>query len=227
MQRWNRFEIHQGKYLPEVSQFVARIYYDSSHMQFDGGYEHLLRRMQAEDEHWADRTTLVCSYDEEGRLCATARLIRRANGERLPFEREFGIDLDLFGASFSGIYEFARLASDRRYRVGGIGDFFAQMYRQVALDPSDSLVVAGLDRTVHGMLTRRGWPIFDLGFGRDYLGSMTMPVGVGLHQLSALRGGEVCAEEAARHRPEGFLQTQGPPSPVCAGSDLVGAVPSA
>jgi hypothetical protein len=71
MQRWSRFEVYRGQFLPEVSQFVAQVYYASSHMKFDGGYEHLLSKIQAEDERWAARTILACTYDEDGRRCAT------------------------------------------------------------------------------------------------------------------------------------------------------------
>lgn len=183
------YTVHVGEFLPEVSEFVARVYHSSPNLRFTEDLPELTEKILAEDEALAPNTTLLCAYDESGELCSSARLIRRGGVvPRLPFEREFGMDLDAFENRFATVHEFSRLASTSRNRLANVGELLWQMYLRSGIDYSADLMVAGIDQAVRKVLRRRGWPIFDLGFGREYLGSLTIPVGIGLHALHRHQG---------------------------------------
>lgn len=170
--------MYRGIHLPEVSRFVAAIYHRSPHMHFDESVEVLAARIEREDRKLAGNTTLACLRDGEGHLQASARMILRGGPiRRLPCERELGLDLDPVQSTFRNIYEFARLASQGGLGLISTGRMFAEMRTRVGVDCENDFLVAGLDATVFGVLTRRGWPIFPLGAGKKYLGSLTIPVG--------------------------------------------------
>jgi hypothetical protein len=180
--------IYRGEYLPEVTQFVARVYHGNTHFKFKEGVETLIAKLAEEDKRLASNSMVACYYGEEGELQSTARLVRRGGAvRRLPFEQEFGIDLDVFENSFGRIYECARLASIGGWGWIRSGHTFAEMWARMGVDFERDFIVAGLDSTVSRVLRRR-WSIFTLGFDREYLGSITTPVGARLREFQLLLG---------------------------------------
>jgi hypothetical protein len=177
--------MYRGRHLPEVSRFVASIYHASPHMHFDESEDTLATTIEKEDRRLACNTILACLRNGEGHLQATLRMIRRGGQvRRLPCEREFGLDLDLFQSTFRNIYEFARLASTGGLGLISTGRMFTEMRTRAGVDYENDFLVASLDATVLGVLKRRGWPVFPLGTGKEYLGSLTIPVGFALPELS-------------------------------------------
>ena len=179
-----RLTIHRGVHLPEVSRFVASIYHGSHTMSFDQNVGQLAAALEHEDRLLAPNSTVACLRDGTDQILATARLVRRGGAVRLlPCEREFGIDLDIFDGRFRRIYEFARLASRGRIGLLHTPGLLGGMLKRSSVDWEQDFIVAVLDDTVFRILRERNWPIFKLGEGKEYLGSLSFPVGFGLFEF--------------------------------------------
>ncbi|EAF5120003.1 hypothetical protein C1468_14520 [Listeria monocytogenes] len=165
--------------IPEITSFVAKKYYSQKHFSFDCSIEELIKIMSENDHILSSYTTTFCLMSVENGLCCTGRLIKRE--KRLPFEEEFDVDLDLFTDKVKNIYEFARFASNGKVSFFMIERMLKYMLQSIA---ADAMVVAGLDKKVFKQFLKIKYPIYKLGYPLQYLGSLTVPVGIKLSELS-------------------------------------------
>lgn len=172
-------KLYKKKYLPQLSDFVASIYFNQCHYQFDEDIETLANELRTLDEELSKQSTICCIYNIEKDICCTGRLIKRV--QQLPFEIEFDINLDLFQDKYSNIYEFARLASGEKSSFRLVKILTTQLFSSV--DSDSNMIVASLDQLVYRKLVRLKYPVFKLGKERHYMGSVTVPVGFDLSKI--------------------------------------------
>jgi hypothetical protein len=170
--------IFEEQHIPEVTVFVAKVYYKQEHFEFEESLEELAHKMCQADNLRSSYTTIFCLMNDD-KLCCTSRLIKREG--MLPFEEEFDVDLNFFMDKNKRIYEFARFASDGNISFRELLFLFDYMLRSV--NNRSDLVVASLDKEVFRKFVRLRYPVYKLGLPLNYLGSLSVPVAIKLSEL--------------------------------------------
>lgn len=175
--------IFENEFLPQVSEFVAQVYYNKKYYHFDCGLDDLIDQMKGLDKASSEAMLLYLVIDSEEQICCTARLLRKLDANvQLPIESEFEIDLNLFDAE--NIYEFARFASNGKITFYAIQKMLQQMIYTINIE--NSLVFASIDRRVYNSFVRLGYPIYKIGKTSFYMGTETLPVGIKMTELDKI-----------------------------------------
>jgi hypothetical protein len=95
IQKPYEIRVFPGKFCPDITEFVANVFYTKTKLQFRDTFNSVLNAMLTEDQLYADVSSTVCIYNSSGDICCTARLIKR-DRLPLPLEKEFNIDLGFF-----------------------------------------------------------------------------------------------------------------------------------
>ncbi|MBZ5946576.1 hypothetical protein [Leuconostoc gasicomitatum] len=157
----------KGFFEPEISEFVADIYFKQTNFKFCQDVNELTITMAKEDLELASNSTVFSIYNTD-RVCQlTARLI--ANNLNLPFYRVFG------SKKFPSleIYEFARYASTKKLSFVYTLRLFENMLTHIS---SNATIIAGIDSSLYSKFCRLGFPFQKISEPIFYLGSMTIPV---------------------------------------------------
>ncbi|WYJ97005.1 hypothetical protein DOK67_0001308 [Enterococcus sp. DIV0212c] len=56
-------KLYKRKYLPQISDFVANIYFTQRHYQFDEDIETLTNELRTQDEELSKQSTICCIYN--------------------------------------------------------------------------------------------------------------------------------------------------------------------
>lgn len=167
----------RGIFQPEVTKFVAKVYYERNDYQFEQSFEEVLEEMLSEDEIYKEYTTVYTLLTPNREIIATCRTIERPVHIPLPIEREFDLNLydiiDQYDYVYRN-YEIARLAT----RTKETKCLFILMRELIRKGHPSDFVVASLDSRVLKGLRKIGFHWFDLGEAKYYLGSKTCPVGM-------------------------------------------------
>jgi hypothetical protein len=174
-------EVCKGAFQPEVTEYVAKVYYDRNDYQFDTNFPEVLEEMLREDELFAPVTSTYTLKDEQGSIVGTIRTIMKQQTVMLPIEREFGVRLQEWTRKYTPvtrIYEIARFAVTCSANKG-IMVLFRELFKDGTLE---DFVVASLDKRVLRGLRKIGFHWFDLQEPKHYLGSETCPVAMRPHE---------------------------------------------
>lgn len=175
-----RIECVKGYRRAELSEFVARVYYER--FEFDISYAELYAYLAAEDALYDRYSIIHTVYDADGSIVGTNSLIRAAGEVELPVEKIFGLDLAETAeanAPVHDVWELTRVAVKQNHTT-----IWVLMLREaVAAMHQDDLVVAGQDEEVFRKLKRIGFPLKTVGAPKHYLGSLTYPVALSLRDL--------------------------------------------
>lgn len=172
--------IVENEFFPEVSEFVAQVYYHKKYYHFDCELDDLIGQIKELDKASSEAVLLYCIMDNKEQICCTARLLRKLSANiQLPIESEFEIDLNLFDAE--NIYEFARFASNGKITFYAIQKMLQQMIHTINIEKS--LVFASIDMRVYKSFVHLGYPIYKIGKSSFYMGTETLPVGIKMSEL--------------------------------------------
>jgi hypothetical protein len=170
-----------GCFQPEITKFVADIYYNQEHFEFDSEFTKVLNHLLAEDYTFKDHTIIYTVYNEHQEILGTLRKIRKIEHLILPIEKQFSIHADkVKPANQAGqIYEGARFAIK-----GGNVNILKILLKEFVFDSNkNDLLLASLDVRVLRGLRKIKWPWYDIGTPKHYLGSLTYPVAVSVHDI--------------------------------------------
>lgn len=180
---------------PDITKFVAEVYYNKPHFNFTDEFNKILEIMLVEDKLYKDKSIIATVYNESNEIQGTIRKIYQTDDNALPIEREFNIKLaDIINNSgpIDNIYEVARFAN----KNNNIKALQILMTEFVANSNINDLLLASLDSKVLKRSRRLGFPWFDVGEAKEYLGSLTCPVAMSVNDIS----GEVSYECAYCHK---------------------------
>ena len=177
--------IIEHQHVVEVSDFVAKTYYNEDVTSYDCGLEEFVKRIEEEDEMRKDNATVFCIVDSEEELCCTATLLlRNKDFPVLPMEAAFHIDLDYFEEDY--IYEFTRFASNGKISFYLIKKMLQCMCEYI--EPDNSRFVAALNSKVYKKIKRIKYPAYCLGKSIHYMGAETTPAGIKISKLCKVVG---------------------------------------
>jgi hypothetical protein len=172
--------VFSGKFCPEITEFVANVFYTKTKLQFRDTFNSFLKAMLTEDKLYADASSTVCIYNSSGDICCTARLIKRDHLP-LPFEKEFNIDLGFFSVDYTEVYQVARFASSEEKSFKSLYLLMQTMFSQI--HNKGSLLVGGLEKSVYKVLSMAGCPFYPLGYEVICFGTSSVPVGIRLSEI--------------------------------------------
>ena len=169
-------KVISGEFCPDITEFVADVFYNRSNYRFPESFAAALNIMLAEDKLYAESSTIVCVYNADGQLCCTARFIHKKGDLLLPFEKEFNIDLNYFNQNQKNIVELARLASSKEGSLKALNVLIHTLYDQLA--DKESLIVAGFEKILYRTFKAAGFSFYSLGLEKPCLGTSVMPLGI-------------------------------------------------
>ena len=172
-----------------ITKFVAEVYYNKSHFNFTDEFNKIFKIMLEEDKLYKDKSIITTVYNEYNEIQGTIRKIYQTEDRVLPIEREFNINLpDIINNKkcVDTVYEVARFAN----KNNNIRALQILMTEFVANSNINDLFLASLDSKVLKRSRKLGFPWFDVGEPKEYLGSLTCPVAMSVSDIS----GEVSYE---------------------------------
>lgn len=187
----------QGCLQPEVTEFVAKVYYKRADFNFNISFSDLVNDMLEEDDQLKDNTTTYTVYNTKEEILGTIRKILRTEDNFLPTERQFDSDLIYLADKYYPVNEIVEVA---RFATNSINPIvFKTLLREgIGNCEENDLLVASLDSRVLYHLRKLRFPWLDIGESKHYLGSLTCPVAVNVRDIS----GEFCH---CKLRPESFV----------------------
>lgn len=177
-------KLFSNEFRPEITEFVSNVYYDRNDFTFHEEKKELFFIMLKEDSYFAEFSKILAMYNKNNEIYCTARLISKENESvKLPIETEFSVDLDVAIENNKQVelFEVARLASLSNSSFYVINSLFINLSK--IIDRSNSMILASLDERVLRKLLKIGYPWFQLGPSKHYLGSKTVPVGMKAWEL--------------------------------------------
>lgn len=180
---------------PDITKFVAEIYYNKPHFNFTDEFNKILEIMLEEDKLYKDKSIITTVYNDNNEIQGTIRKIYKTDDNILPIEREFNINLsDIINNKLQvdNVYEVARFAN----KNSNIRALQILMTEFVANSNINDLFLASLDSKVLKRSRKLGFPWFDVGEAKEYLGSLTCPVAMSVSDIS----GDISYESAYAHK---------------------------
>ena len=172
-----------NKYVDEVTLFVASTYYFSKEYTFTESFDDIYESLQNADailDKSSETFVLINNQDE---ICCTAKILKKMDCQcRLPIEKEFGFNLNYFDENH--IYEFARFASNGNISFSIIKKMLLKMMQLVPIE--EMRTFASIDKEVCRKLIRLGFPLYELGTSKFYIGTETVHIGINIRELKSM-----------------------------------------
>jgi len=187
----------QKELQPEITEFVAQIYYHQAGFKFNLSYAELAGRMLEEDHCLQDYSTVYTVYDSGRRILGTVRVVILRDNLELPVQREFEIDLEKVVSDrypVGNVIEMGRLA----IRGNSIGIIKLLFIEAMAGFEENDMLLAAIDFQVLRRLNRLGFPFERIGEPRYYRGSFTCPVAQSVREIKRAFGLNYNREAALR-----------------------------
>lgn len=166
----------------DISRFVAQIYYNKPHYNFNQDIDKITTIMVDEDKLFKNNSIVITVYDEHHEIQGSVRKILANCTHKLPIEREFNIDLAGVvkeNLPIHNIYEVARFAN----RDSNIKALRILLSELVGSSNINDLFLASLDTKVLAATRNLGFAWYDIGMSKEYLGSETCPVAVSVGNI--------------------------------------------
>jgi hypothetical protein len=166
----------------DISRFVAEIYYNKPHYNFNEDIGKITTIMVNEDKLYKSNSIVITVYNEHHEIQGTVRKILANRNQMLPIEREFSIDLAGVikeNLPIHNIYEVARFAN-RDSNVKALKILLSEL---VGSSNINDLFLASLDTKVLAATRKLGFAWYNIGMSKEYLGSETCPVAVSVSNI--------------------------------------------
>ncbi len=170
--------ISGGEFNPEVSEFVADVYYNRPNYDFSQSLAAVKFEMMKADELLGKYSTTYTLFDADDQILGTMRKIKLNTKAALPIEDAFDVDFKQLYQEYpngADCYELSRLA----IRDEADPDIFQILKQHLFGDCNDDdLLLAAIDDSVYNSIKKVGTPYRSIGEPKFYLGSLTHPLAV-------------------------------------------------
>lgn len=181
-----RLITYTDTHIPEISVFVAGVYYNKKYYSFKEEFETVKDDIIENDERLDRHSFVFCVVNNNNDICCTLKLFMKDSPEwKLPIEEEFGIDLNYFEEM--PVFEIGRFASNGNISFNLIISMFEKIMQ--IIDINKTRIFASIDKRVYKKLLRLKYPIYAMGDYKFYMGTETIPVGIKVSELFSLKLG--------------------------------------